>query len=295
MPSISRDQFIASFQGGSLDLANLSPELRQDLAAAGITADKLRQIAGGDGIIRGGDELAKLFKEIDNLDHDGSYRTLTTADAKGHESQAGALIGDLQAEVERNRLRTPVGPGPRTPEGPKTAAPAAPPPKTPSSATPWLDVASKEIGQKEDKAPGANNPRIVEYHASTKGKFSKDETPWCSSFVNWVMEQSKKPGTDSARALSWKTYGTKSDGPVVGSIAVLDYGNGKGHVGFVVGRDGDNIVVLGGNQHDSVSYRTFPAKAIAEYRLPPGFEPAAGPLPEIKLKNNKPVGFSETR
>ena len=63
----------------------------------------------------------------------------------------------------------------------------------------------------------------------------------------------------------------------------------------VVGRDGDNVVVLGGNQRDSVCYRTFPAKAIAEYRLPPGYQPPPGPLPEMKLKDNKPVTFSETR
>jgi uncharacterized protein (TIGR02594 family) len=158
-------------------------------------------------------------------------------------------------------------------------------------------VARKEVGQKENKAPGAHNARIVEYHGSTKGNFKDDETAWCSSFVNWVMEQAGPghKGTDSARALSWKNYGTKSEGPVVGAIAVIDYGNGKGHVGFVVGRDGDNVVVLGGNQRDSVCYRTFPAKAIAEYRLPPGYQPPPGPLPEMKLKDNKPVTFSETR
>jgi uncharacterized protein (TIGR02594 family) len=285
MASITREQFVSSFQGRSIDVANLTPELRKDLAAAGITAAELKQIAGADGVIQGGDELGKLFKEIDKLDRDGAYRTLVTSDASGKATQAGELIADLRAEMEKSRLRTPVS----------TAKPPAD--KQDPTAAPWLDVAKKEFGQKENKAPGAHNPRIVEYHGSTTGKFKDDETAWCSSFVNWVMEKAgpEHKGTNSARALSWKDYGTKSDGPVVGSIAVLDYGNGKGHVGFVVGRSGDNIVVLGGNQKDSVSYRTIPAKAISEYRLPPGYQPPTGPLPEISLKDNKPMNYSETR
>ena len=285
MASITRDQFVSSFQGRCIDVDNLSPELRKDLAAAGITGAELKQIAGADGVIQGGEELGKLFKEIDNLDRDGSYRTIVTSAADGKTTQAGELIADLRAEVEKSRLRTPVS----------TATTAAG--KQDPTAAPWLDVAKKEVGQKENKAPGAHNARIVEYHGSTTGRFKDDETAWCSSFVNWVMEKAapEHKGTNSARALSWKDYGTKSDGPVVGSIAVLDYGNGKGHVGFVVGRDGDNIVVLGGNQKDSVSYRSIPARAISEYRLPPGYQPPAGPLPEISLKDNKPMNYAETR
>ena|SRR5215211_6273726 len=109
------------------------------------------------------------------------------------------------------------------------------------------------------------------------------------------MQQSGKKGTDSALATSWKNYGTKSDGPVVGSIAVIDNGDGTGHVGFVAGRDGDKIVLLGGNQKNSVRYSTYSADRITTYRLPPGYEPPPGPLPQISLKDNKPLTVSETR
>jgi uncharacterized protein (TIGR02594 family) len=298
MASITREQFQTAFQGRSIDLGNLSPELRKDLAAAGIGAAELRQIAGADGVIQGNDELGKLFKALDNLDHDGSYRTFVTSDAKGKTTQAGALLGELQAEVEKNRLRTPVSPGKTsTPPSPATVPAAKPAAKADASATPWLDVARKEVGQKENHSKKVHNPRIVEYHSSTKGNFKDDETAWCSSFVNWVMEKAgpDNKGTDSAKAISWKNYGTKADGPVVGSIAVIDYGNGRGHVGFVVGRSGDNIVLLGGNQKHQVMERSYAARAIAEYRLPPGYQPPAGPLPEIDLKNKKPMSYAETR
>ena len=292
MPSISRDQFVASFQGRGLDLANLSPELKNDLNAAGITVAKLEQIAGVDGIMSGEEELARLFKEIDTLDRDGSYRSIALTDTKGGETRAGALLGELQFEIERNRLRTAVGPGLHDAEPARAALVA---PKTASSEAPWLDVARGEIGQREKKGAAANNARIVEYHATTSGKFTKDETPWCSSFVNWVMEQSGKKGTDSARATSWKDYGTASDGPAVGAIAVIDRGNGKGHVGFVIGRDGDNIVLLGGNQKNSVRYSVYPEDKIAAYRLPPGYQPPPGPLPEMSVEDKKPLSFKETR
>ena len=301
MASITREQFVSSFQGRSIDLNNMSPELRKDLAAAGISAAELKQIAGTDGVIQGSDELGKLFLELDTLDRDGSYRTFVTSDVSGKTTQAGELLNDLRAEVEKNRLRTPVGPAktpapPPAPPPTTTAAAAAPKPapKSDPSAAPWLDVARKEVGQKENADKGKHNARIVEYHATTKGKFKNDETAWCSSFMNWVMKQAGYAGTDSALAVSWKNYGSKSDGPVVGSIAVIDRGNGHGHVGIVVGRSGNNIVLLGGNQGDAVQYRSYPAKAISEYRLPPGYQPPAGPLPEIDLKNKNPMTYAET-
>jgi uncharacterized protein (TIGR02594 family) len=295
MASITREQFVSSFQGRSIDVDNLSPELRKDLAAAGITVAELRQIAGADGVIQGGDELGKLFKEIDKLDRDGSYGSLVTSNASGQATQAGELIADLRHAMEKSRLQTPVGPGksPAPSPAPTANPPATAAPKQDPSAAPWLDVARKEFGQKEKKGSDVHNSRIIEYHASTTGKFKDDETAWCSSFVNWVMEQSGQKGTDSARALSWRNYGTKADGPVVGSIAVIDRGGGHGHVGFVVGRDGDKIILLGGNQKGEVRYSTYRADKILEYRLPPGYQPPAGPLPEMKLKDNKPLTFAE--
>jgi hypothetical protein len=118
MASITREQFVSSFQGRSIDLNNMSPELRKDLAAAGISAAELKQIAGADGVIQGSDELGKLFKELDTLDRDGSYKTFVTSDASGKTTQAGELLNDLRAEVEKNRLRTPVGPA-KTPAAPR--------------------------------------------------------------------------------------------------------------------------------------------------------------------------------
>lgn len=138
----------------------------------------------------------------------------------------------------------------------------------------WISVAQAEVGTQE-LAGSRHNPRIIEYHATT-GRFSDDETPWCASFVNWVLRQAGQTGTGSAAAMSFASYGTRLDGPAYGSIAVISYGGGKGHVGFVVGRQGDRLLILGGNQSNGVNVKAFGTRQIAAYVVPPGYEvPAA--------------------
>lgn len=65
-----------------------------------------------------------------------------------------------------------------------------------------MPIAKAEMGIYENSAPGKHNKRIIEYHAVTTLKATTDETPWCSSFVNWVVKQAGYKGTDSALAKS---------------------------------------------------------------------------------------------
>ena len=122
---------------------------------------------------------------------------------------------------------------------------------------PWIAVAKEEVGVKEI-AGKDHNPKIIEYHSLTSGKFQDDETPWCSSFVNWVMFQVGIKGTNSAGAYSWKDWGQKLDKPAYGSLAVVVNKNGTGHVGFVVAiTKNNNLVILGENQKDEVRYSIY--------------------------------------
>lgn len=137
----------------------------------------------------------------------------------------------------------------------------------------WIIVAKKEIGQKEIKGE-KHNSRILEYHQSTdlnENYASKDETAWCSSFVNWVMKQSGYEGTNKASALSWRSWGEKLKVAQYGCIGIIDYSYkgekyiGSGHVGFVVGKDDTGIYLLGGNQSDSVKVSKFKTGGIEKY------------------------------
>jgi TIGR02594 family protein len=142
--------------------------------------------------------------------------------------------------------------------------------------TPWIDIAKQELGVKEIPKITANNPRIIEYH-STTGKFLDDETPWCSSFVNWVVGRAGIKGTNSARALSWQSWGTRLDKPAYGSIGVIKWSKG-GHVGFVVGikrdRNGkEKIILLGGNQSNKVQYSEFAKHLFVAFVYPSNYTP----------------------
>ncbi|MGH8593739.1 MAG: TIGR02594 family protein [Gammaproteobacteria bacterium] len=134
---------------------------------------------------------------------------------------------------------------------------------------PWMAIARGEIGVREISGAGAHNPRILEYLRSTtlgSPDNSRDETAWCSAFVNWCLERAGYAGTDSAWAKSWNNWGRGISRPRPGCIVVWDRdthradgstGDG-GHVGFFFSEDADSVTVLGGNQSNSVKEATYP-------------------------------------
>ncbi len=149
-----------------------------------------------------------------------------------------------------------------------------------SPGAPWMDIAMAELGVHEDAMPGRHSLRIVEYHQATTLRATDDETPWCSSFVNWVIKQSGRQGTNSALAKSWLNWGTVLTVPTLGSVVVIKKktpglsqatGSSTGyHVGFFVSLTVTHVRLLGGNQGDQVKYSSFPLSAyeIKGYRRP---------------------------
>jgi len=145
---------------------------------------------------------------------------------------------------------------------------------------PWLLVAQEELRRGVKEFPGeADNPRIIEYHDATNGGFTDDEVPWCSSFVNWSMEQCNVSRTVSARARSWLGWGCSISHPPIGAVTILQRGGGvqpgpevikaPGHVGFYVGlADDENLLLLGGNQGNAVNVRAYPLARVLGYRWP---------------------------
>lgn len=139
--------------------------------------------------------------------------------------------------------------------------------KPPDTKPSWIDIAVAELGVHEDSLPRQHNSRILEYHKTTTLKATEDETPWCSSFVNWAMEQAGYRGTGSALAKSWLDWGKNVNKPFFGAIIVIKKktagmtqatGSPTGfHVGFFVGLSATHVRILGGNQGDQVKYSWF--------------------------------------
>jgi len=129
----------------------------------------------------------------------------------------------------------------------------------------WLEIAEAELGQKEVR--GGENPRILEYHASTTLNAREDEIPWCASFVNWCVTQAGLIGTNSAAAISFASWGQRLTEPRGGCVVVIrqrkngtDQATGSSsgnHVAFFQKIEDNRIFLLGGNQSDSVKVSSF--------------------------------------
>ena len=135
---------------------------------------------------------------------------------------------------------------------------------------PWLRVARAELGVHPFPA-GSSNPRITEYHAGTNIAGYDDKANWCSSFVQWTLASVGIAGTGSALARSWLAWGAPLDEPRVGCIAVLwreDPQSWKGHVGFFLRFEGDDVVLLGGNQLEAVREHRYPRGQVLAWRWP---------------------------
>lgn len=125
-----------------------------------------------------------------------------------------------------------------------------------------------ELGVSE--FPGdAHNPRILEYHQATTLRATDDETPWCASFVNWVLQKAGSVGTGSAQAKSFLTWGLKLPVLRKGAIVVFKRGAGwQGHVGIVEQWEGQHVWIVSGNHADGVQLASYPIADIIDIRWP---------------------------
>lgn len=152
----------------------------------------------------------------------------------------------------------------------------------------WLTSARSYIGQRE--IPGQDSNQwilglwaIVPWIWLTVRRKDDSLLPWCGAFVRLCLsEAGLTPPKAWYRAMAYAEYGTNVGRPVLGAIGVIKNGK-QWHVGFVLGKDNaGNIIMLGGNQNDSVKLSAFKPELFKAYRWPAGATeqvPMAGLLP----------------
>lgn len=165
---------------------------------------------------------------------------------------------------------TPTRPLPPTPQ--PTAGP------WPATAPRWLKIAALDIGLKE--IPGREHaPKIIQWLTQLGAWWRDDETPWCGvAMAAWMREAGVPLPKHWYRAKAWADgWGVPLAEPAAGCVVVFDRAGG-GHVGLVVGvADNGDLQVLGGNQGNAVSVRSFPASRVPRFVWPPG-----EPMPELE-------------
>jgi len=213
---------------------------------------------------------------------DGEFGPMTEGAVRSFQRRQGfrddGIVGNITWTSALSDRATSTGSGfAFKPPGTNQPPTVAPPIVSTSDSPSWLEIAKKEVGQHEVAGKSAN-PRIIEYHAATDLKAKSDEVAWCSSFVNWCMTKAGIKGTRSAAAASWAGWGVASNGKH-GSVAVI-YNAGSAnsslsrsgnHVAFLLDETSTHLVLLGGNQSDSVKISNFAKKSwrVKAYRWPP--------------------------
>lgn len=124
----------------------------------------------------------------------------------------------------------------------------------------WVHNALSFIGVEE--VPGAaSNPTIMKWALDLNIRYDGDHIAWCGLLVAAMLHEASTdtPLPDNVLgARQYLTIGQKIDPSAaeIGDLAIfwrIAKSDWRGHVGFYMGAVGDQIIVLGGNQSNSVS------------------------------------------
>lgn len=160
-----------------------------------------------------------------------------------------------------------------------------------------LATAGEYLGTAE--IPGSrHNPAIVQMFADSGHSWVvDDETAWCAAFVGSVLARCGLPTTGSLAARSYLQWGEAVTQPRPGDVVVFWRGSPdswQGHVGFFVRRDGNTIIVRGGNQGNKVSDAPYPASRLLGYRRWNGRAPLPREAAEVIEDADKSTAESKT-
>lgn len=151
-----------------------------------------------------------------------------------------------------------------------------------------LTIATSQLDTEEIK--GKENNDIIVRYAKESGiqTINDDETPWCSTFVNWCAKKAGLPYSGKANARSWVQVGKKVTDPQPGDIVVFwreSIHSWKGHVGIFFGYNADasKVFCLGGNQSDKVSIAAYGTDKVLSFQRLSSSSVVTVPEPIIKF------------
>lgn len=142
-------------------------------------------------------------------------------------------------------------------------------------------IAGQLRGRVAERAGGRHHPFVQWAHElAGLGEGQPDEIAWCGSCMTVLAVLFGLPTPKlPARARSWLTVGQPvelKDAVVGFDVVVLKRGTGTqpgpevlaatGHVGLYGGRDGDHVVVRGGNQSNAITDQRFPVTQVLGIR-----------------------------
>ena len=133
-----------------------------------------------------------------------------------------------------------------------------------------IDAALSQFGIKEIVGK-RDNPEVLKYFniMGLDGERLKDETAWCSAFMNWVAISCGYEHSGALNARSWLNVGEKVLKPQIGDVIILwreSPNSWKGHVAMYIREDENNYWVLGGNQSNHVGIHAYSKSRLLGFR-----------------------------
>ena len=141
-----------------------------------------------------------------------------------------------------------------------------------------FDLAQRFVGMSEVSGP-TSNPHVLAMLRLDQEWPEGDEVPWCSAFMNYIAWLLRLPRSKSLRARSWLLIGRPTgleEAEIGFDVVILKRGSGNqpgpdvieapGHVGLFAGREGSKILVLGGNQANSINVSRYPSSRLLGIR-----------------------------
>ncbi len=133
-----------------------------------------------------------------------------------------------------------------------------------------LEVALSQYGITE-VVGNKDNPEVLKYFdiLGFDGSRLKDETAWCSAFINWCAIKAGLPYSGKLTARSWLGVGTVVKKPQIGDLVIYSRGNPngwQGHVGVFIREENGVIYTLGGNQKNQVNITAYSKDRLLGFR-----------------------------
>lgn len=141
-----------------------------------------------------------------------------------------------------------------------------------------FDLAQRFVGIREVSGK-VSNPLILAMLTLDQSWPQDDAVPWCSAFVNYVAWLLRLPRSKDLRARSWLRVGAAisiEEAEPAFDVVILQRGgpnqpgpgviDAPGHVGLFAGREKETVLLLGGNQSDTVNVSPYPVTKVLGVR-----------------------------
>lgn len=135
---------------------------------------------------------------------------------------------------------------------------------------PWMAEMHRRMGLHEvrDNAVLSAWLRIGRYLGNPA------KLPWCGDAMETCIVKTlpaEPVPNNPFWAQAWKDFGQDVGEPVVGAVGVIRWNASSGHVGIVAHSDRSRVLLLGGNQSDSINLTWFNRSLFIAFRWPKSY------------------------